>query len=543
MKAACLQGGKCREAMSQLIELKDVTLIDLLLEEERTIEAPVARAAQKTEQLARGGAVAQRGLIPLSAPKAGEQYAFEVNLDRCSGCKGCVTACHSMNGLDEGETWRDVGLLVGEDRQRPYQQTVTTACHHCVDPACLNGCPVNAYEKDPRSGIVLHLDDQCIGCQYCALKCPYDVPKYNPKRGIVRKCDMCHSRLSDGEAPACAQACPHEAIRIVTVDQGEAGAAREEAEFLPGAPAPNYTKPATRYRSRKGVPRAARAADAARSRPQPAHWPLVAMLSLSQLGVGGLVLAAFGWGELSLAGRSIALLLSWALLHVGLAASALHLGQPLKAWRVFLGLRRSWLSREAVVFGAVSLAATAAAGALVYEMCTQRASSEGWRQAVGLLLMAASVGGLFGVLSSAYIYIDTRRRYWRSCYSLGKFFGSASLGACGIGALATVGSGLGWTWTAAIVALGAGKLWLEWRSRAENADTLRIFRGPLAAAWRGRVAIAACAYAAAPLAFVVFENRMCGGVLLGSLALSEGWERALYFKAVNAPKMPGGFGA
>ena len=50
-----------------------------------------------------------RELMPASPPRPGEQYAFEVDLDRCSGCKACVTACHSLNGLDENETWRDVG--------------------------------------------------------------------------------------------------------------------------------------------------------------------------------------------------------------------------------------------------------------------------------------------------------------------------------------------------------------------------------------------------------------------------------------------------
>src|SRR5436190_13952013 len=82
-----------------------------------------------------------RDLIPLEAPRPGEQYAFEVELDKCSGCKACVTACHSLNGLDENETWRDVGLLISPPskpwKQAPaIQQTVTTACHHCVDPAC-----------------------------------------------------------------------------------------------------------------------------------------------------------------------------------------------------------------------------------------------------------------------------------------------------------------------------------------------------------------------------------------------------------------------
>src|SRR5205085_3191577 len=144
---------------------------------------------------------------PLAAPGPGEQYAFEVDLDACTGCKSCVVACHALNGLDEDESWRSVGLLQGA-RTAAFQQTVTTACHHCVDPACLTGCPVDAYEKDVQTGIVRHLDDQCIGCQYCVLKCPYDVPKYNARLGIVRKCDLCSSRLSAHEAPACAQACP-----------------------------------------------------------------------------------------------------------------------------------------------------------------------------------------------------------------------------------------------------------------------------------------------------------------------------------------------
>ncbi|HEY6723849.1 MAG TPA: 4Fe-4S dicluster domain-containing protein, partial [Polyangiaceae bacterium] len=158
-------------------------------------------------------------LIPLARPKPGEQYAFQVDLDACTGCKACVTACHSLNGLDESELWRTTGLLHGGLPTAPAQQTVTTSCHHCLEPACMHGCPTQAYDKDPITGIVKHLDDQCFGCQYCTLMCPYDAPKYNAKLGIVRKCDMCSSRLAQGEAPACVQACPNQAISIQVVDQ------------------------------------------------------------------------------------------------------------------------------------------------------------------------------------------------------------------------------------------------------------------------------------------------------------------------------------
>src|SRR5262249_43405207 len=140
-----------------------------LLKEQQTLTA-VERFAEKHEQ---GGVPAQaryyRDLIPLERPAPGEQYAFEVDLDACTGCKACVAACHSLNGLDDAEVWRTVGLLHGGAESAPAAQTVTTSCHHCVEPACMLGCPVGAYEKDPITGIVKHLDDQCFGCQYCTL--------------------------------------------------------------------------------------------------------------------------------------------------------------------------------------------------------------------------------------------------------------------------------------------------------------------------------------------------------------------------------------
>ena len=295
-------------------------------------------------------------LLPASPPGPGEQYAFEVNLDSCSGCKACVTACHSLNGLDEDETWREVGLLHGGSASLPVLQHVTTACHHCLDPACMNVCPTRAYEKDPVTGIVKHLDDQCFGCQYCILACPYEVPKYNAKRGIVRKCDMCSQRLAVGEAPACVQACPHEAIRITTVNKNDVAANCEVDSFLPGAPDPQYTQPTTNYKSSRPLPRNTLPADYHSVQSEHAHWPLIVMLVLTQLSVG-----AFLIGELLHAN----LLGSTALAHVlpvhvlsalgfgllSLAAATLHLGRPLLAYRAVLGLRYSWLSREIVAFG------------------------------------------------------------------------------------------------------------------------------------------------------------------------------------------------
>jgi NAD-dependent dihydropyrimidine dehydrogenase PreA subunit len=123
------------------------TLLDDLLGEQQLL-TPVARFSLKHDL---GNLPAQakyyRDLIPFSLPAAGQQYAFAVDLDACTGCKACVTACHSMNGLDEEETWRDVGVLFGGTLAEPVQQTVTTACHHCLDPACFSRLSVPTRRK------------------------------------------------------------------------------------------------------------------------------------------------------------------------------------------------------------------------------------------------------------------------------------------------------------------------------------------------------------------------------------------------------------
>src|SRR6185503_1977064 len=169
-----------RPAMSLLsaVEPVEETPIDRYLAAQAELTA-VERFAQRHEaDLLPRQARYYRDLIPLAEPGPGQQYGFEVDLDACTGCKACVAACHSLNGLDDDESWRTVSLLRSTDGA-PFQQTVTAACHHCLDPACLRGCPVDAYEKDPVTGIVRHLDDQCIGCSYCTLTCPYEVPSFN----------------------------------------------------------------------------------------------------------------------------------------------------------------------------------------------------------------------------------------------------------------------------------------------------------------------------------------------------------------------------
>lgn len=523
------------------------TLIDALLEEQRDLTAAERFARWHDSHAAcELPSPSHRILVPLTAPKPGEQYAFEVDLDRCSGCKSCVTACHALNGLDEHETWRSTGLLHGQG-SNSFQQTITTACHHCVEPGCLDGCPVLAYDKDPLTGIVRHLDDQCIGCQYCIFMCPYEVPKYSEQRGIVRKCDMCHQRLAHGEAPACVQACPSEAIRITIVKKAEVRSEYQDSSacainnFLPTAPKPEITLPTTRYVSAKPLQPDLIAGDAHESRLQPTHGPLVWMLVLTQLGAGGFALLPFASHELQSPLALMALIASL----LGLAGSVLHLGQPRKAWRAFLGLRRSWLSREIVGFAVFALLASTTTFSI-------------WMGSTNYVLLAATaVAGLFGVFCSGMTYHVTHRECWRGELSIGRFFGTTAIlgpaAALCAASLSGVNNGVFAIILvlATIIKLSRELAFLRLCPddadrdyelpaglRARNAFTIRfrlgkIMRMRLACAWAGGVALPLIAFlpAVAPQAIAVAALFLC---FTGELI-----ERYLFFRAVAVAKMPG----
>ncbi|GHC05962.1 DmsC/YnfH family molybdoenzyme membrane anchor subunit [Cerasicoccus arenae] len=513
--------------ISELQSSSEGTPIDRLLREQGRLQTPVADFSRRYDAGDVSGPF--RELIPLENPKADEQFAFEVDLDRCTGCKACVAGCHSLNGLEENETWRDVGLIQGLVEGEAYQQTVTTACHHCADPGCLNGCPVNAYEKDSVTGIVLHLDDQCIGCQYCVLKCPYDVPKYSKRLGIVRKCDMCYSRLSVGEAPACVQSCPTEAIRIVTVNKDAVQRKAEEANtpaFLPASPHQSFTKPTTAYVSVKHIPQNAVAGDATVLRPQHAHWPLVIMLSLTQISVG-LTIAAALWP----AHQRFLLLVSSVICMMGLGASALHLGQPLKAWRAFLGIMHSWLSREIVTFGGYAPILIGLTAAQFISLPIELPTAAVW---LPVLI------GLAGVFTSVMIYADTPRPFWRFQLTASRFFGSTMIalgaGGCvfGVGLSAILLLGLGLIAKVAVDVVGMIEIFNADFSPDKHSALIQMKceRKVFISRWLLTVA-GTVMVALSPLsAFAI------GGALL--LIGGEVSERYLFFRAVAAPKMPGG---
>ena len=539
------------------------TLIDELLDEQQRLTA-VDRFARRHEQHALPAqARYYRDLIPSTKPGAGEQYAFAVDLDRCTGCKACVSACHSLNGLDEDEIWRNTGLLHGGTSEDPYQQTVTTACHHCAEPGCMLGCPVKAYEKDAETGIVRHLDDQCIGCQYCVLKCPYDVPKYSDARGIVRKCDMCQSRLGAGEAPACVQACPSGAISIRTVSTSGLMNLQAGDHMLPGAFDSGYTKPSTIYTSGRPMPLNARPADAFVLKQEHAHWPLIWMLLLTQIACGifvGAGLLAFGNAAVFGNAQAPLAVAAFVILNAGLGASVLHLGRPLGAWRALLGLRTSWMSREILAFTLFATAGAGFTGAALWPALSRRLPPLGFADnllnfppLMQTLAAGTALLGLLGIFCSAMIYIDTHRAFWGRGLTFPKFFGTALL----LGSAATAAI-LGWSGTPAsiihafaIAALVIRTALFAWESNhligSLQNDTSANHRSALVI-WRfGRpLAIARAALFVISTVFGVLAIKgtgtsaaVCATLSFFSTFLSQLIERYFFFTAVVALRMPG----
>ncbi len=393
---------------TETISDSSVGLLEQLLMEQQLLTAVDCFVAAEAKEDLGSRSRYHSMLLPASPPGEGQQYGFEVDLDRCSGCKACVTACHSQNALGESETWREVGLLVGGSAEQPVMQHVTSACHHCLEPACQVACPVDAYQKDPVTGIVGHDADACFGCQYCILACPYEVPKFSNRLRIVRKCDMCSDRLAVGEAPACVQGCPHQAITIRLVDVRQVVEDSESDSFLPAAPDPHLTLPTTTYKSSRPFPRNMLPVDYRSVSPGHAPWSLILMLVLTQLSVGAFTVGMLleSWLEPQLLGafRPVHATSSVLFGLLALAASVFHLGRPHRAYRAIIGLKHSWLSREILSFGVF------AGLACLFAMSTWSEDAvidHGW-----WLGWSVAVTGGAGVLCSTMIYVFTRRDFW-----------------------------------------------------------------------------------------------------------------------------------
>ena len=380
---------------------------------------------------------------PLRMPAAGEQYRFHFDMTKCIGCKCCVVACNEQNGNPADILWRRVGEIEGGTYPATHRHYLSVGCNHCLEPTCMTGCPVNAYTKDSITGIVRHSADACIGCQYCTWNCSYGVPQYNPERGVVGKCDMCYGRLARGQRPACASACPESAIEIELVNIHQWRHEYKAQANAPGMPSADDSISTTRLTLPSQIPQDLQKVNLGHLRAEQPHWPLIVMTVLTQLSVGAF---AAIW-SIQLAGASthrMAVVLALGAALVALSASTIHLGRPIHAARALKMWRRSWLSREVLLFTMFAAAATA------YSISSLLANS--LATATGA---ATVIFGVAGVGASARLYLVPGRPGWNSPLTVFEFFATAAtLGFAAGNVLTQRGS----AWTTGLVAVAAATI-------------------------------------------------------------------------------------
>ncbi len=135
-----------------------------------------------------------------------------VDAEKCIGCFGCDAACRMEHDLPPGpkpfKVFR-IGPIAEDGTFRIHHRAVT--CFHCDQPACVSVCPTGAMQKR-EDGIVFSDMELCIGCQTCAVACPFGIPELNPGTGKIAKCDGCRERVDKGLWPACALKCPGGAL-------------------------------------------------------------------------------------------------------------------------------------------------------------------------------------------------------------------------------------------------------------------------------------------------------------------------------------------
>lgn len=174
---------------------------------------PYARADDESQGASGDGASASPKVA--KGADASAQYGFLVRADHCVNCGECVAACRHYNKTPDGEQARR--KLVAYTTAAGRAVTVSTACMHCEDPACLRVCPAGAISKG-AGGIVTVDKQRCIGCKYCYQACPYGVPHYN-EHGMD-KCDFCfEAGVALGERTHCVQACHVDALLCGRIDE------------------------------------------------------------------------------------------------------------------------------------------------------------------------------------------------------------------------------------------------------------------------------------------------------------------------------------
>ena len=153
-------------------------------------------------------------------------YAIVTDLNRCVGCLACMVACKAVNNVPIGNFWNKVLRIgpnvkadaqdIGHDVEMYY---LPVGCQHCKEPECVHVCPTEASHV-AEDGTVQIDKSKCIGCQFCAMACPYGVRYLNEEERVVEKCTLCEQITAQGGLPQCVIQCGGRARYFGDLEQG-----------------------------------------------------------------------------------------------------------------------------------------------------------------------------------------------------------------------------------------------------------------------------------------------------------------------------------
>jgi Fe-S-cluster-containing dehydrogenase component len=316
----------------------------------------------------------------------GRGFIFDQN--KCVNCGACRISCIIENRWTISP--RSVYTYNPEAISSQPLVNLSLACNHCEEPVCLKGCPSGAYVREPSTGAIVIDDNKCIGCKYCQWNCPYDAPKFDEKKRIIEKCNLCYSGLIEGRLPACSNGCPTGALSFgllsgKTVEIGPVWfpdknlypsiefTAKQNIVPLRIIPEKTLNHEILHQENEKTVM---------------GEWSLIGFTFLATLSVSTVISSLIN-GEFP-ANASIFIL---TIFMAGII-SLFHTGRVLRSWRSLANIKTSPLSREIAAF---ILYSAFTLGALFFQL--------------PFLLITASVTGLVLLITidSVYIFADRRR--------------------------------------------------------------------------------------------------------------------------------------
>ena len=169
------------------------------------------------------------------------QYAIVTDLDRCVGCLACSVACKVVNGVPTGSFWNKTLRIGPNPREGGSGQWpdvvlyfLNVQCQHCENPECVKVCPTGASHKT-EDGTVQIDKSKCIGCQFCAMSCPYNVRYLNEEERVVEKCTLCAHLSKNGELPMCVRTCSAGARFYGDIDDPSSDASKALAAADPAS--------------------------------------------------------------------------------------------------------------------------------------------------------------------------------------------------------------------------------------------------------------------------------------------------------------------